>query len=339
MIVRTLCEAKQLTGVSHCRIPGIVVTAKGTLLVVMEARNDVSDWAGIDLALLRSEDRGETWEEPRVVVRGIAARKTVNNPVLFARADGTVVLMYCIEYGLVSRGGVYCRESADDGKTWSAPRDITAQTAPELRNVFAPGPGHGICRASGELCVPIWLVPKAAGSAEDSHHPARVHLLTSADGGCHWQLSPKVPDGGIHDPNETAVAELADGTLLLNIRAESLGCRAQAWGDGTCFSPMERADALVDPTCFGSIASANVAEKDCVLFVNCADATARRNLTLRVSYDGGRTWPKQKTICEGVAGYADLAVDAAGTAYVVFEDNDSYATLRIATISREEWFA
>ncbi|MBR5520245.1 MAG: exo-alpha-sialidase [Clostridia bacterium] len=339
MIVRTLCEAKQLSGVSHCRIPGVVVTAKGTLLTVCEARNAVSDWAGIDLALLRSEDRGATWEEPRVVVSGIATRKTVNNPVLFARPDGVVLLLYCEEYGLVGRGGVYCCESADDGKTWSAARDITAQTAPEMRNVFALGPGHGICRASGELCVPVWLVSKLAGAAEDSHHPAEVHLFSSADGGRTWQLSPKIPDGGIHDPNETSAAELADGTILLNIRAADLGCRAQTWGDGTCFSPMERTDALVDPTCFGSIASANVAGKDCVLFVNCADATARRNLTLRVSCDGGHTWPKQKTICEGVAGYADLAVDADGTAYVVFEDDDSFATLRVATIHREEWFA
>ena len=64
MKLRTVCSVGYQPDVGYYRIPGIVRTAAGTLLVVCEARASVSDWAGIDLTLLRSEDGGESWSEP-----------------------------------------------------------------------------------------------------------------------------------------------------------------------------------------------------------------------------------------------------------------------------------
>ena len=44
------------------RIPGMVVTEKGTLLRYCECRRSVSDWADIDIKISRSCDGGESWE-------------------------------------------------------------------------------------------------------------------------------------------------------------------------------------------------------------------------------------------------------------------------------------
>ena len=47
------------------RIPGMVVTAKGTVLAYCEARMDSkSDWGEIEIHLRRSTDGGKTWEAP-----------------------------------------------------------------------------------------------------------------------------------------------------------------------------------------------------------------------------------------------------------------------------------
>src|SRR5262245_13209456 len=45
-------------------IPGVVVTAKGTVLAWCEARKKGSDWDDIHILLRRSTDDGRTWSEP-----------------------------------------------------------------------------------------------------------------------------------------------------------------------------------------------------------------------------------------------------------------------------------
>src|ERR1051325_6408261 len=43
------------------RIPGIIVTSKGTVLAYCEARQSYSDWGTIDIVMRRSVDGGKTW--------------------------------------------------------------------------------------------------------------------------------------------------------------------------------------------------------------------------------------------------------------------------------------
>ena len=51
-------------GYARYRIPGIVVTAKRTVLASCEARKSASgDWGTIDILLRRSTDGGRTWGE------------------------------------------------------------------------------------------------------------------------------------------------------------------------------------------------------------------------------------------------------------------------------------
>src|SRR5687768_16601339 len=57
-----LFEARK-DGYAIYRIPGLVVTTKGTLLAYCEARkSDRGDWGAIDILLRRSTDGGKTWE-------------------------------------------------------------------------------------------------------------------------------------------------------------------------------------------------------------------------------------------------------------------------------------
>lgn len=52
---------------------------------------------------------------------------------------------------------------------------------------------------------------------------------------------------------------------------------------------------------------------------NAWGAWPRENLTIRLSYDEGRTWLVSKVLDPGISGYSDLAVGPEGTIYCLYE--------------------
>ena len=60
-------------GYHNYRIPSLLATQKGTLLAVMEGREDMNfDHAKNDLVLKRSTDGGATWLSPKVIQKAKA---------------------------------------------------------------------------------------------------------------------------------------------------------------------------------------------------------------------------------------------------------------------------
>ncbi len=306
---------------SNYRIPGIVLTERGTVLTYYEARRTSSDWAHMDILLYRSVDGGETFSDAITLASGTDEYPTVNNPVCIVDEDNTLHFLYCRNYS-VEGGDVFHRVSHDDGLTWSEPRNIMASTLPEFHNAFALGPGHGIRTKEGVLLVPIWMVPKAAGMPPMSHHPAVVSTLYSKDHGETWQLGEIIPASEeAADPNETQAALLSDGRIYLNTRTTGTGFRAYTVSENGYdgWKPLTLDRQLTDPTCFGSTASAVVDGKHDLLVVNCAHTEERENLVCRLSYDNGMTWAKSLTVEPGDAGYADIALREDGTVFVLYE--------------------
>ncbi len=231
------------------RIPGIVVTPRGTLLAYCEARRTTrSDWDAIDILMRRSKDGGKTWQPRRKIVEvegpieknpAALAQKvgkkgdiTYNNPVAIVdRTTGVVHFLFCVEYMRC----FYCR-SVDDGMTFSAPVEITAALNAIRKDypwkAFGTGPGHGIQLSNrqnmtgrprnegGRLLVPVWL---STGTGGNAHRPSILSLLYSDDHGRTWKAGEVVArDGeGAINPNETTAVQLADGRVMFNIRSES----------------------------------------------------------------------------------------------------------------------
>lgn len=303
------------------RIPGIIVTQRGTILLYCEARKSPDDWAEMDILLRRSEDGGKTFSEEQKIACGTEERPTVNNPVLMQDGSGRIHFLYCETYAV--RGGrVLQRYSDDDGLTWSAPKDITYATFPEKRNVFALGPGHGICTREGRLLVPFWTVFKESGAEVNAHAPSQTGTLYSDDGGEHWQAGEIVPSQ-VKDANETAICRLQDGRLYLNIRCDGQH-RAFSLSESGIggWSAAEEDHRLPDPRCFGSVCTvADGVHPYTVLFVNCESETERKNIVLKGSCDGLQSWSLRKVIDAERGGYADLAADAGrGCVYVLYEE-------------------
>jgi len=262
-VEKTLLFKAGEDGYAIFRIPGIVVTTKGTVLAYCVGRKAPSDWADIDIYLRRSTDGGKTWE-PRKKL-GDVGTSTVDNPTAIVdRKTGAVHMLYQVNYARC-----YYMRSDDDGRTFSEPVEIASVFEAFRReydwNVIAPGPGHGIQLANGRLLVPVWL-------STGGRHRRLVSF--SADGATKWTKP-------VFD------------------------------------------DTLFEPICFGSIqrlSAKPASAKNRILFVNPnSGSRARRNLTVRLSYDEGRSWPLQKVLEPGIAGYSDLAAGPDGSIYCLCE--------------------
>ncbi len=305
------------------RIPGMLVTDKGTLIVYCEARRDGSDWADMDIIMQRSTDYGKTFDKPYTLARGTEEHHTVNNPVMMQDARGRIHFLYCEDY-TVSGGRALRRYSDDDGISWSEPIDVSSFTNPGYHNAFAFGPGHGIVTKDGTLLVPVWMVPKHFEAPEKSHAPSVISTFYSKDNGETWSLGDILhTTEDVVCPNETVAALTSCGDVYMNIRHKGT-CRAKAYSKNG-FSDWEDYApdcSLPDPQCFGSVAAYDTKDHPYTLiFANCADQEKRARVTVRASTDDGITYPVSKLIDSKRGGYVEVATDSqAGLIYVLYED-------------------
>lgn len=311
------------------RIPALVATQKGTLLAFAEGRiGTASDWADMDLLMRRSTDGGKTWSD-FVVVAPRQGGKPTSNPTPIVDRDGTIHLLYQRDYA-----HAYYTRSTDDGNTWSEPRDITPvfeQFRQEYGwNVLAPGPGHSIQLKNGRLVVPVWLAASEKLEPHRNHHPSRVATIYSDDRGVTWKRGELLPNTvEIRNPSEMMAVELQDGRVMLSIRHSKETRRrgisfssdgASGWSIPTTH------DELFDPICMASIIRVPGKNgKSALLFVNPDSRdipkNPRKNLTAKLSYDEGKTWPVQKVLNSEASGYSDLAIGPDGTIYCLYETN------------------
>ena len=337
-----------MKGVHTYRIPGIVVTAKGTVLAYCEARMlSAADRGEIEIHLRRSTDGGRTWSEPARIAHmgdrlprnphmpdsklgkdlGGPQEQTVNNPMAIADRDGTVHFVYCVEY----RHAFYMR-SDDDGLTWSEPRDITA-TFKDFRTAvnwqsFAAGPGHGIQLTNGRLLVPVWL----ADYRREADVRRAASVIYSDDGGETWQAGDLAVTGG----TEAAVAERPDGSVLISTRNPGQRRALAVSADGaTGWSATRFADELLEAGCMAGMVRhpGDALHPGPLLLFSNPHTTQRpnryrRNVSIKLSRDGGDTWPVHRVLEPGPSAYSDLAVLPDGTILVFYESGHPEVTRR-----------
>lgn len=346
LMERTEVFPPGLDDVKLFRIPGLVVTPRGTVLAYCEARrNSASDWGEIEIHMRRSMDGGKTWEAGRKIahegsrIEGNphkketgATEQTVNNPVAIVdRETGAIEFLYCINYARC-----FSMRSTDDGLTWTAPKEITSIFEPFRAKVdwkvIATGPGHGIQTKSGRLVVPVWL----AFGKEGAHAPSASGTIYSDDHGATWKAGEiAVPnEGEFGNPNETVAAELSDGRIMLVSRNVSAPNRKLVTtspdGASRWSKPIFHHD-LWEPICMAGLTShpsppstllfsgAHTLERNADGSEKPAGRGKRQNLTIMLSRDDGKTWPVQKTMEPGNAAYSDLAVLKDGTVICLFE--------------------
>ncbi len=307
---------------SH-RIPGIVVTKQDTVIIYCEARtgnNEYSlksgdDWCLMDIFIQRSTDGGETFGDPIYIAQGNSTYATMNNPVMIVGNDNTLHMLYCKNYS-IRGGGIWYRRSTDDGLTWSEERELSEFAESVPHDCFAFGPTHGISTRDGVLMAPVWLVPEGEGREGDtSHGPSKAYVFYSEDNGETWALS----EAASGNSNETDIAQLSDGSIILNSRNTPRKITTSPNGiDGWTASYND--EQLPDPGCCGGLVAVDIDGLPYAhLFSNCASLTDRDHVTVKCSFDDCVTYEKSLMISEYAGGYSDIAVDSRGCVYVLYE--------------------
>lgn len=322
------------------RIPALAVTTKGTVLAFCEGRkNNHEDTGNIDLLLKRSDDGGRTWSASSVVheVGGNAAI-TIGNPCpIVNRRTGQIHLLFVQDYHRL-----FSTYSDDDGLTWSTPQEHTAilQQFDYPVVLIATGPGHGLQLSNGRLAAPVWICDRERKDRYENTTKDRIRagMIYSDNNGQTWHTGGLVP-AGIAMLHESTIVERKDGSLLINMRARDAGYRAVATSTdgGLRWSEPVLDKQLPDPTCQGSLIRLN---KEEILFSNPAvNSTGgdnlgaiRRKLTLRLSADGGRSWPHERVITEGFAGYSDLGITKEGKILCLYENGSENYRQKISII-------
>lgn len=343
-------------GYKSFRIPAIIGLSNGDLLAFCEGRvHGAGDFGDIDIVAKRSTDQGKTWGSLQNIVNMDTLQAGNPAPVVDLTdpnyPNGRIFLFYNTgnnHEGEVRKGNgmreVWYKTSADNGLTWSNPVNITLQThrprQPQVNPAYnfsedwrsyANTPGHAMQFSSGKYKGRIFVAANhSAGDPQPQFTDYEAHGYYSDDHGRTFHLGATVEIPG---SNESTAAEISNNRLMMNSRNQkgdirqriiSISSNGGATWDTTYFDP-----ALPDPVNQGSLLTlGKLKGKTILAFCNAADTKHRDNLTLRISYDEGKTWKKNFVIARGADGkgdysaYSDLVNVGKNKIGVLFEKED-----------------
>lgn len=311
-------------GYPRYRIPSLLATSKGTLLAICEGRKGGRGLTGdIDIVLKRSEDNGKTWAPLTVIADD--SEHTLGNPcAVVDERDGRIWLLLTRSHGKDTEDEivagtsrettrVFVTWSKDDGRSWAKLSDITTSVGSPTFTWYGTGPGIGIQLKSGRLLIPAYHAEAKTGIY-------RSHALYSDDCGGSWKRSTVT---GQHSSEAQAI-ERKNGSVVLNARTTMAGPRQRtvAGSDdgGATWSKARHDPNLFDPDCQASILRVDDPSDRKTRWLFCHPAgPGRRNLTIRVSEDEGKTWPHARKIRSGDGQYSCMARLADGRIGVLHE--------------------
>lgn len=336
-------------GIRVYRIPALCTAPNGDLIAACDARKnnggDLCVYQPINITIRRSKDDGKTWTEPvnswtwDWVENG--SRWSGSDPsfivdykekkvFLFynvwewqqveanARAAGDENNLHNRRYGIYR---FFVQESADNGATWSKPREISKDIAidgwpcgaEEGKNGFIfISSGSGTQLKDGTLLHTIVHVND--GNA----------LFGSTDHGKTWKAIGKPAKFG----DECKVTELRDGSWMINSRWRGGGRQIHVSKDRGETWESRYDNTLADPQCNAQI----MRYGKLLIFSNCKSSSGRCNLHVRASVDDGQTWNEGVCVEQGGAAYSDITIMKNGDIGILYEANG----IQFAVVPRQD---
>ena len=321
------------------RIPTIIKTKNEVIIAFAEGRKrNCGDSDDIDLVMRRSMDGGKTWS-PLIVIWDDGGNTCGNPAPVVDRNSGKLILLSTWNLGtdheqqIINQESkdsrrIYLLQSIDDGLTWSIPKEITSDVKLANWTWYATGPVNGIQIRNGQhkgrLIIPCDHIE--AGTKKYFSH-----VIFSDDGGNNWRLGGTTLSDQV---NESTIVELDKGRLLLNMRNyNNLRYRqtSLSYDGGLSWTKLVQDNGLPEPVCQGSLIRLwSSGKKPIVVFSNPSSQVKRENMTVKWSYDLGRTWTKSALIHAGPSAYSNLLELSKGEIGILFEGGQKNAYEGIA---------
>jgi len=324
-------------GIKVYRIPALCTAPNGDLVAACDARSwhggDLNASQPINISIRRSTDGGKTWSEPKNSHTWQWEKDgecwAGSDPSFIVDKKAKKIFLFYNVWHVSAKDRVfrfYVQESADNGKTWGAPRDISRDIA------FEGWPFGQSDRAGGFIFISsgsgIQLNDKAGTLLHTLVHVGDGNaLFGSDDHGKTWKPFGKPAKDG----DECKVVELNDGSWMINSRWRGGGRQIHVSKDKGMTWESRYDKSLTDPQCNAQIMRYG---KKALIFSNC-NAGGRNNLYLRSSVDEGKEWSRGISICPGGCAYSDITLLKNGDVGVLYE-GAGYGTIEFVIVSKAE---
>ena len=312
-------------GSVNWRIPALLCLDDGTLLAVNDKRkyNESDLPEDIDIVCRRSSDNGRTWSEPQTLAEGTGYKHGYGDPALVQCEDGNVLCLFVGGNGLWASTesdpirSFVCR-STDRGLTWGEPVEITSLlwgsqvVNPACRDYKSSffGSGNALRLKQGPHRGRVMV---AAAMGRKNVNKLDNFVVYSDDNGLTWNVSDKAFTEG----DEAKLMELADGTVLISVRRSGARGYNRSADGGQTWGQQGTWPEMTTNACNGDMLRVN----DTLLLHSIPNSMQRRDVSLYLSTDEGRTWRSPVLLCEGPSVYSSLTLLSDGSIGAYAERN------------------
>lgn len=283
----------------------------------------------IDVYERHSDDNGATWSTHKMVVGTEADHALVGG----GHGFGDVSLVECASGKIVAimvGGPGYFGStpsnpivptiitSTDGGDTWSTPRTLTDElykttyTEGAVQGSFA-GSGRGLMlqrQKDKQLNGRIMF----AMSHRFGKNNVQEYIIYSDDEGNTWKFSTQSAYNG---GDESKLVELADGTVMISVRQGGQRGYNKSTDGGVTWGTQAKWADISGCACNADILYVN----DRVLLHSYPNNGSRKNLTIKASFDQGKTWGDPYVVCTPGSSYSTMDVTKDGDIAIFYEDN------------------
>lgn len=327
-------------GSHYWRIPAMVVlhhqkgenaSKNGRVVTMADNRFDHNGDlpSHIDVYERHSDDNGATWSTHKMVVGTDADHALVGG----GHGFGDVSLVECASGKIVAimvGGPGYFQStpsnpivptiitSTDGGDTWSTPRTLTDELYKTTYNEGAvqgsfAGSGRGLMlqrQKNEQLNGRIMF----AMSHRFANNNVQEYIIYSDDEGNTWKFSTQSAYSG---GDESKLVELADGTVMISVRQGGQRGYNKSTDGGVTWGTQAKWADISGCACNADILYVN----DRVLLHSYPNNGSRKNLTIKASFDQGKTWGDPYVVCTPGSSYSTMDVTKDGDIAIFYEDN------------------
>lgn len=286
----------------------------------------------IDVYERHSDDNGATWSTHKMVVGTEADHALVGGNHGF----GDVSLVECASGKIVAimvGGPGYFGStpsnpivptiitSTDGGDTWSTPRTLTDELYKTTYNEGAvqgsfAGSGRGLMlqRQKNKQLNGRIMFAMSHRFVVNGNRSVQEYIIYSDDEGDTWKFSTQSAYNG---GDESKLVELADGTVMISVRQSGQRGYNKSTDGGVTWGTQAKWADIDGNACNGDILYVNKH----VMLHSYPNNGSRKNVTIKASFDGGKSWSNPYVVCAPSSCYSTMDVTKDGDIAIFYEDN------------------